>query len=284
MRYLTGLACAPASRAHSMERARRACSALIIALGFTLAVNSGIAADGKALFEAKCAACHSIGEGPKAGPDLKGVIAKRGKEGTILAIRDPGAARLQPTMPNLGLSKADAEAMVAYLDSGSSTVAATGEASAPAIAPQPADIQRGQDLFEGKQRFAKGGPSCNACHDVKSDAIASGGMLASELTLVFSRMGAKGLQSILANSPFPVMQAAYASRELSEPEITALAAFFQQVEKNHAGQMPRETAWKMFAAGIGGVLVLLALFSLIGGRRKKLSVNQDVYDRQVKSE
>jgi len=80
------------------------------------------------------------------------------------------------------------------------------------------------------------------------------------------------------------MQAAYAGRELSAQEINALAAFFQQVEKAHAGQMPRETAWKMFAGGSGGVLVLVALFSLIGGRRKQRCVNQDIYDRQAKSE
>ena len=284
MRYLTCQARALANRARSKGRAKLTSSALIIVLGCTLGTNTGIAADGKALFEAKCAACHSIGEGPKAGPDLKGVIAKRGKAGTVLAILDPAAARLQPTMPNLGLSKADAEATVAYLESGAGVVAPDRETGTPAAAPQPADIQRGQELFDGTLRFAKGGPSCNACHDVKSDAIASGGMLASELTLVFSRMGSKGLQSILTNSPFPVMQAAYAGRELSEQEINALAAFFQQVEKDHAGQMPRETAWKMFAGGSGGVLVLVALFSLIGGRRKQRCVNQDIYDRQAKSE
>jgi mono/diheme cytochrome c family protein len=284
MRYLTGQARALAKRAHSKGRVVRTSGALLIALGCTLGANTAIAVDGKALFEAKCAACHSIGGGPKVGPDLKGVIAKRGKDGTVLAILDPAAARLQPTMPNLGLSKAEAEATVAYLDSGTGAVAAAGETSTPVVAPQPADIQRGQELFDGTQRFAKGGPSCNACHDVKSDAIASGGILASELTLVFSRMGSKGLQSILANSPFPVMQAAYAGRELSGQEIAALAAFFQQVEKGRAGQLPRETTWKMFAAGIGGVLVLLALFSLIGGRRKTQCVNQDIYDRQAKSE
>jgi len=246
---------------------------------------SGAAADGAALFEANCSACHSIGEGPKVGPDLKGVIAKRGKEGTVLATLDPAAARL-PNMPNLGLSKADAEAIVGFLGSGAGTAAAAGKESAPAPAaePQPADIARGQELFEGKQRFAKGGPSCNACHDVNSDSVARGGILASELTLVFSRMGTKGLQSVLARSPFPVMQAAYAGRELSEQEILALAAFFQQVEKGYAGQMPRETGWKMFAAALCGVLVLLTLFSLSGSRRKKRSVNQDIYDRQVASE
>jgi mono/diheme cytochrome c family protein len=246
--------------------------------------NTAVAADGAALFEANCAACHSIGEGPRVGPDLKNVVAKRGKEGTVLATLDPAAARLPPSMPNLGLAKADAEAIVAFLDSGAGAVAAAGNASAPAAAAQPEDIARGQALFEGRQRFAKGGPSCNACHDVNSDAIAHGGLLASELTLVFSRMGSKGLQSMLAKSPFPVMQAAYAGRELSEPEILALAAFFQQVEKDHAGQMPRSTGWKLFAAAFCGVLLLLALFSLIGRNRYKRSVNQDIYDRQLESD
>jgi len=245
---------------------------------------SGAAADGAALFEANCSACHSIGEGPKVGPDLKGVVAKRGKEGTVLATLDPAAARLSPGMPNLGLSKTDAEAIVAFLGSGAGTAATAAKESAPAAVPQPADIQRGQELFEGKQRFAQGGPSCNACHDVNSDSAAHGGILASELTLVFSRMGSKGLQTVLAKSPFPVMQAAYAGRELTEPEILALTAFFQQVGKNHTGQMPRETGWKLFAAAICGVLVLMALFSLIGRGRKKRSVNQDIYDRQVASE
>jgi len=61
-----------------------------------------VAADGKALFEAKCGACHSVGGGPKVGPDLKGVVARRGKEWTILAIVDPAKAGLGPSMPGSG--------------------------------------------------------------------------------------------------------------------------------------------------------------------------------------
>ena len=40
----------------------------------------------------------------------------------------------------------------------------------------------------------------------------------------------------------------------------------------------------MFSAGVGGVVVLLGIFSLAGRRRKKRAVNQDIYDRQIKSE
>ena len=57
---------------------------------------------------------------------------------------------------------------------------------------QPGEIQLGQDLFEGKVRFANGGPSCNACHHVTSDTLLGGGLLAAELSLVFSRMGHAG--------------------------------------------------------------------------------------------
>ncbi|MBI4292535.1 MAG: c-type cytochrome [Betaproteobacteria bacterium] len=249
------------------------------------------AQEGKTLFETKCAACHNLGGGPKVGPDLKGVVAKRGKDATIAAVLDPAKAGLKPTMPNLGLPKKDAEALVAYLEKESAgSPTASGEAAAPsaqtasAAESPPDEIQLGQDLFEGKVRFANGGSSCIACHDVQSDKVASGGVLAAELTLAFSRMGKQGLQSVIANAPFPVMQAAYQGKDLTEKEIAALVGFLQHVEKEHSRQMPRQTGLRMFTAGIGGVIVLVGIFSLAGRRRKNRCVNQDIYDRQMKSE
>ena len=149
---------------------------------------------------------------------------------------------------------------------------------------QPGEIQLGQDLFEGKVRFANGGPSCNACHHVTSDTLLGGGLLAAELSLVFSRMGHAGVRAVIENSPFPVMQVAYAGKDLTGKEINALVGFLQHVDKEHARQMPKEWGWRMFSAGAGGVVVLLGVFSLAGRRRKKRCVNQDIYDRQVKSE
>jgi hypothetical protein len=119
---------------------------------------------------------------------------------------------------------------------------------------------------------------------VKSDVLLGGGILASELTLVFSRIGHAGVRAILGNTPFPVMQAAYAGKELSEKEISALVAFLQHADKEHTRQMPKEWGWRMFSAGAGGVVVLLGIFTLAGRGRKKGRVNQDIYDRQVKSE
>jgi hypothetical protein len=80
------------------------------------------------------------------------------------------------------------------------------------------------------------------------------------------------------------MQAAYAGKDLTGKEIDALVAFLQHVDKEHARQMPKEWGWRMFSAGAGGVVVLLGIFSLAGRRRKNRCVNQDIYDRQVKSE
>jgi len=254
------------------------------------AASVAMAQDGKALFDAKCSVCHNIGGGPKVGPDLKGIVAKRGKDGTVAAVLDPAKAGLKPAMPNLGVPKKDAEAIVAYLDASTAAPAKdTAAASAPAVKEPvaqgtPAEIQLGGDLFEGKVRFANAGPSCNACHHVASDAHLGGGVLAAELTLVFSRMGKQGVSAILSGSPFPVMQTAYAGKEFSEKEINALVAFLQHVDQESSRQMPKEWGWRMFSAGAGGVVVLLGIFGLAGRGRKKRCVNQEIYDRQIKSE
>jgi len=262
--------------------------AAAVCAGGTTAVQ---AQDGKAIFEAKCAVCHNIGGGPKVGPDLKDAIAKRGKEGMLAAILDPAKAGLKAGMPNLGLPKGEAGAIVAYVESAAGTGASADKAAAPPVAqaapaaePHPDAVQLGQDLFEGKARFANGGPSCNACHHVISDTAVGGGVLAAELTLVFSRMGKQGVETILTNSPFPVMAAAYQGKEFTEKETGALVAFLQHVEKDHARHLPKEYGLRMFSAGAGGVIVLLGIFSLAGRRRKSRCVNQEIYDRQVKSE
>lgn len=262
---------------------------LLAAAWCTGGASIAVAADGAALFEAKCGACHSIGGGPRLGPDLKGIVAKRGKDGAILAIVDPAKAGLPPSMPNLGVSRPEAEAISAYIEgketgAGKDAAAPSVQAAAPVAAAHPDDIQRGQDLFEGKLRFANGGPSCNACHHVTNDALLGGGVLASELTLVFSRMGKPGLDAMLANAPFPVMQVAYEGKTITPEEVRALSGFFQHVDKEHARQMPKSWGWRMFFGGAGGVVVLAGFFTLVGGRRKKRSVNQDIYDRQIKSE
>ncbi len=93
-----------------------------------IAMPAGDTAQGKALFESKCASCHTIGGGKKMGPDLKGVARQQPQEwlvdfivapDKVIASGDPTAAQLVKEygmpMPNLGVSKADAEAILAYI-------------------------------------------------------------------------------------------------------------------------------------------------------------------------
>ena len=156
-----------------------------------------------------------------------------------------------------------------------------------AAAPAPALILQGQKLFLGDIRFSAGGPSCNSCHNVINDAVIGGGTLAKDLTETFDRLEAEGIVGMLPRkgeaSPFPVMQAAYQGHEISAEEVPALVAFLQNAAAQRATQKPNDFGLKMLFAGSGGVVFLLLLFSLIGRGRKRRSVNQELFDRQITS-
>ena len=86
---------------------------------------------GKAIFDQKCAGCHTIGAGRTAGPDLKGVTQTRDRAwltefiqtpDKVIARNDPIAIKLKDEyggleMPNLGISAAQAEDLLYYVDS-----------------------------------------------------------------------------------------------------------------------------------------------------------------------
>ncbi|MEW6280422.1 MAG: cytochrome c [Candidatus Eremiobacterota bacterium] len=100
-----------------------------------LAATGGASAqDGKEIFSSKCTACHTVGGGPKVGPDLQGVTDRRERDWLKVQIQtpnvhhqqnDPVTLELRKTfttpMPNLGLSDAEVEALVAFLGPGVSS-------------------------------------------------------------------------------------------------------------------------------------------------------------------
>jgi mono/diheme cytochrome c family protein len=245
-------------------------------------------------FSRGCNACHTIGGGRLVGPDLLGVSERRSEDWLVAFVQhsqamvdagDPVAVALfeehnKVTMPDQPLSRAEILAVVEYAKT-PQVIGGTAPA-VPAVFTEE-DIVLGQDLFEGTVRLSNGGPACNSCHDVTNDAVIGGGILAKELTSVFSRLGGPGVRAILGSPPFPVMQEAYKDESLTEPEVKALVGFLQHADNEKALQQPRDYGVGLFASGVVGSGILLGLYSLLWRRRKRSSVNQSIYDRQVKS-
>lgn len=216
------------------------------------------AEEGKELFQKQCSSCHAIGGGNGVGPDLKGVGSRRSADWLVRIITEPDklTAEKDPAqlelvkqfgmeMPKLGVSPEDAKKLVTFLQGGDSTAGQGAAPAAPATAapttaaPQapvpvtPQSIAAGRALFTGKTAFANGGAPCVSCHKVRYPDV-YGGALAGDLTTVYSGMGESGMRGVLKSLGFPVMRHIYADRPLTEPETTALLAFFQDASaRNH---------------------------------------------------
>jgi len=231
---------------------------VVAVLLFSSHSRNGWAQDpGEQVFNTTCFACHTIGGGRLIGPDLAGVHEKRSQE---------------------WLEK--------FIKSSQSMINAGDAADEPVTPPEPAseeDILAGQEMFQGNIRFENSGPACNACHEVRNDAVIGGGILAAELTTVFSRMGGAGVTAILGQAPFPVMQAAYEDRSLTDGEVTALVAFLEYADSEQYNQLPRDYGIGLFASGAVGAGILFFFFGFVWRGRKRGSVNQAIYDRQIRS-
>jgi len=263
---------------------------------------------GEQVFKTTCFACHTIGGGRLIGPDLAGVHERRSQkwlEGfvkssqSMISAGDAEAVALFEefnalVMPDSIVSDEEIRQVLSYIETQSSGEAASTAVSAsetatpaePAALEEPAsqeEILAGQELFQGNLRFDKGGPACNACHEVRNDAVIGGGILATELTTVFSRMGGAGVTAILGRAPFPVMQAAYEDRSLTENEVAALVAFLEYADSEQYNQLPRDYGIGLFASGSVGAGILYIFFAFVWRGRKRGSVNQAIYDRQIRS-
>ena len=261
-------------------------------------------APGSTTFGSLCVACHTIGGGRLVGPDLAGVSDRRSEQWlvdfitssqTMIQSGDPDAVALSEeyngmVMPDALVAESEVLAVISYITS--QTPGTDEPQAAPDVAVQevaeadlasPESIVLGSHLFQGTVRFANRGPTCIACHDVTHDAVIGGGILAAELTDVFSRMSAAGIEAILGKPPFPVMQAAYQEQPLTEDEINALVAFLQSVDEDELTHQPRDYGLGLFGSGVVGTALVYGICGLVWRGRKKSSVNQDIYDRQVKS-
>lgn len=267
-------------------------------------INNTVQADtlleGQTMFQSRCAVCHTIGGGRLVGPDLAGVQTRRTDDwltdfiqsstsminkGDKTAIEIFEAFNKMP-MPDQNISESQIKSILTYIQSKEGVLPASDKKKITPlpIKLNPKKVQRGAALFQGVQHFSNQGPSCISCHTATFEGVQQGGNFAKDLTHVASRIGKKGVQAILKSPPFPAMKISYEKHPLTEEEIEALSSFLQAADTQGATIKEREIVWTFLLWGGVGCVLLLGLYALLWMKRKKRSVNQALFDRQISSE
>lgn len=197
-------------------------------------VPKALANDPTALFNEKCAGCHTIGGGNLVGPDL----APAAKWSSVdLAKAVKGMEK------SVGpLSTEEVDSLVEYLrkpqttsskDSGQSLavvpppVKTAIETSLPVV--EPGSAAKGTRLFSGADALSNGGVSCIACHRADD----AGGTMAPELTLISNKLSESAMVSAFEHTPYKVMKTAYQDHPVTHQEAKDLAAYFASLKNPH---------------------------------------------------
>lgn len=265
--------------------------------------------DGEMMFKSFCSACHTISKGKLVGPDLADVHTRRTDDWLVEFIKssqtmiksgDETAVALfkeynQSVMPDPAYSVEQIKSIIAYIKSKSPSYVAETPVTQTEMQEEPEvpvrsvneatedEIKTGQILFAGEYRLSGGGPGCISCHHVKNDRLIGGGLLAKDLTDAFSRMNEAGIKAILTSPPFPAMKEAYQNAPLTDEEAYNLIAFLKQADEDQYGQHSRDYKQYFLIASGFSFVVLLGIYSIILSNRKRQSVNQKIYNRQVYS-
>lgn len=153
-----------------------------------------------------------------------------------------------------------------------------------------ADAGNGARLFEGSVSFQNGGVSCVACHNASNALVINGGTLAKDLTKAISGYGGveagagetvKAMITDSSSMPSPMMTTAYKGKELTASEATDLVDFL--VKADSEATAPSNDSNSFIISGVVGAIIIFVLLSIFGRKRKRESVNQAMYDRQIKS-
>ncbi len=258
------------------------------------------AQEGEAVFKTNCSACHKVSSKRMVGPGLANIHERRSEEWfdqfvkssqSLIESGDADAIAIfeeysQIVMPDQAISETDLDALWAYIQEASPAPKGDGEVEEEVevpFEPTAEDIAHGQNLFTGKQRLENNGPSCISCHNVKRDKLIAGGGLAADLSDVFGRFGNEGVAGNISQPAAPEMRVSYKNHEITEDEVFKLTAFLKDVDENRYYQDYTNYRNVLLIWGIIGAFVLMGIYPALWYKRKKESVNQRIYERQIKS-
>jgi hypothetical protein len=129
-------------------------------------------------------------------------------------------------------------------------------------------------------RFENRGVACISCHNVINKEVISGGLLGLDLTTAYTRLSGSGVNTIISNSPFPVMQHAYTNHRVSQDEAYYLTVFLKHTDSLYTSQKPSGSDSGFVLSGILGAVALFGLYGGIWWNRKHKPVNDKVFKRQ----
>ena len=271
---------------------------LLIFLALLIFPVSVGAQDAANFYEENCTVCHTIGDGPLSGPDLKGVAQRKDRDWLIRFLRDPEAVInsgdpyakqllqdsggvVMPQFPEITPELAAALLdLIEARSKGSAPASSPPEPSsaAPASSPPetpsevveisdrpftPRDVEQGKQIFGGARRLTNGGPPCFSCHGIRGFGGLGGGRLAPDLTRVYERLrGRKSLAAWLGTPLTTEMRSLFRQRPLEPEEIVLLVAYFEEAAKQ-GGEAESAVVLGFFFLALGGTIVALISFDAI---------------------
>lgn len=234
-------------------------------------------------FKQNCVSCHTIGGGRLTGPDLKNVQDRKDRAWLVqfmmdpkakLDAGDPYALQLQKdargaVMPTIvGMNKARSESLLDLIIAESKLE--KSHFIGMQLSERPftsVDVETGRMIFLGTIPLKNGGPSCISCHGVNGIGGLGGGALAPDLTTVFERYeGRKTLATWLSAPATPTMQSVFKKQPIDPEEVLALTAYFQHTLQR-APEDASTARLNFVLIGLGGALIMLAVFDVVWSKR-----------------
>lgn len=173
---------------------------------------------GAKCFAGKCAACHTIGGGPKVGPDLS--VVRNWPDAAI----EKNVLRMQSKAGPL--SQAEVSELVGYLKSSNGNNNNTTQNSTSLNLPGNTSLA-GALLFSGQKPLTNGGPSCMTCHS------STGGGNAPPLSKI-ARKGNKCAYSDFLHYPGNrAMRNAYGPNPITHEEAIAIGQYLNSIPQSY---------------------------------------------------